>query len=144
SRRTGRRGCDSRAGDEVRRVVGRPGSIGVTVSPKRVALATLMRIAEPGTAFATYVGQHGPEAALAHLREGRSIDGVDVAALRHRLTDASGAEDLRRAAAAGARLVTPDDEEWPPPLLDLQRLDPPMPCHGLWVCGEQRLAEMCS
>ena len=105
----------------------------------QIARATLLRVTEPGTSFASYVARHGVDEALAHVRDGRPIDGVDVNAIRHRLTDASGEADLQRAAAVGARLVGPDDDEWPVLLADLHRI--PAACYGLWVKGEMQLDE---
>ena len=105
----------------------------------QIARATLLRVTEPGTAFAAYVAKHGVDEALAHAREGRAIDGIDVEAIRHRLNDASGEADLERAASVGARLIGPGDDEWPVLLADLGRI--PAACSGLWVKG-QRLDEL--
>ena len=112
---------------------------GVT-DDERIALATLLRVAEPGApSFARWVRERGPQQALAEIEDGASAPGVDHAALLHRLKTASGERDLERAAAVGARLVTPEDVEWPGGLDDLQWVD--RDCLGLWVRGPLPLAK---
>jgi DNA processing protein len=117
----------------------------------RVALACL---AEPGSA-AVYelVRAHGPVAALGRILAGEAPESL-VGAARARLRDA-GPEQLAGAALArshriGARVVVPEDDEWPAQLADLRliarregdRLSrdtyPPV-C--LWVRGDPPLAE---
>jgi DNA processing protein len=88
-----------------------------------------------------HVRAHGVEATLADIRAGATITGVDVAALQQRLSEADGRRDLDTAAAAGARLVCPGDDEWPRLLDDLERID--ADCFGLWVRGPLRLDEAC-
>jgi DNA processing protein len=107
----------------------------------RIARATLLRISEAATPLVHHVRDRGVEATLADIAAGAPIDGVDVAALRVRLGEADGERDLATAAACGARLVCPGDEEWPGLLDDLVRVD--ADCFGLWVRGPQRLDEAC-
>lgn len=108
---------------------------------EHLARATLLRISEPGTALVRHVRSVGVDVTLADIRAGAPIPGVDVAALAHRLADADGRRDLDLAAAAGARLVCPGDDEWPAVLDDLERID--ADCFGLWVRGPLRLDEAC-
>jgi DNA processing protein len=108
----------------------------------RVALATLLRVTEPATSgLVRHVRAVGVGQALSDISAGRTIGDVDVPAMQHRLRTASGEADLAAAAAVGARLVAPDDEEWPRGLDDLAWTD--RDCLGLWVRGPLRLAEAC-
>src|SRR5206468_9037911 len=100
----------------------------------RVETAPLLRIAEPGTVgLAHHVRKVGVAQTLEDVRRGVPISDVDVDGLRHRLAAASGEADLAAAAAVGARLVCPGDEEWPPLLDDLQWVA--RDSFGLWVLG---------
>ena len=124
----------------------------------RRARAWLTRAVEPGTVdFWRYVDDVGPVEAVRRLRAGsaperiRSIVGVRA---RH---DESLA-DLARAERCGARLVVPEDDEWPAmPLHALtvavadephdhrdqsDRTTAPVPPVGLWVRGPARLEEL--
>lgn len=105
---------------------------------ERLARATLTRIAEPAVrGLVERVREAGAEAVVAEVRDGRPLAGIDVDALRHRLTTADPGRDLDRAATLGARFVCPGDPEWPRPLDDLawEGLD----CLGLWVRGSAPL-----
>src|SRR3954447_7125312 len=106
----------------------------------RVARATLLRVSEAATALVHHVRAHGVEATLADIRAGALIPGVDVGALKTRLAEADGARDLDQAAAVDARLVCPEDAEWPALLDDLARID--ADCFGLWVRGPERLDDV--
>jgi DNA processing protein len=113
----------------------------VVSDSERLARATLTRIAEPGVrALAARVREVGPEQVVDEVRTGRSLAGVDVEALRHRLATADPQRDIERAAALGARLLCPGDPEWPRSLDDLawESLD----CLGLWVRGPAALADV--
>jgi DNA processing protein len=111
-------------------------------APERVAVATLLRIAEPAVASLTaYVREHGVLATLDAVRSGAPIGGIDVDGLSHRLATASGERDLERAASVGARLLCPGDAEWPERLDDLRWVD--RDCFGLWVRGPLSLPEAC-
>jgi DNA processing protein len=108
----------------------------------RIARATLLRVSEPATlGLVRHVRAVGVEQALADIAAGRAIGDVDVPALQHRLRTASGEADLAAAAAVGARLVAPGDEEWPRGLDDLSWVD--RDSFGLWVRGPLRLADAC-
>lgn len=107
----------------------------------RIARATLLRISEAATPLVHHVREHGVEATLADVRARAPIPGIDVAALAHRLDEADGERDLAAAAAVGARLVCPGDDEWPSLLDDLARVD--ADSFGVWVRGAQRLDDLC-
>ena len=109
---------------------------------ERIERATLLRISEAATPLVHHVRAHGVGQTLADVRTEAPITGVDVAALRQRLREADGERDLAAAAAAGARLVCPGDEEWPALLDDLARID--ADCFGVWVRGVQRLDDVCA
>src|SRR5207248_10275262 len=108
----------------------------------RVARAALLRISEAATPLVHHVRRHGVEATLADVRAGAPIAGVDVAALNRRLAETDGERDLATAAAVGARLVCPGDDEWPALLDDLMRVD--ADCFGVWVRGPGRLGDVCA
>jgi DNA processing protein len=114
----------------------------VPLSPEeRVATATLLRIAEPGSPSLTaYVREHGVVATVEAVRAGASIGGLDVEGMRHRLAGASGDRDIERAAALGARLLCPGDPDWPELLDDLRWVE--RDCLGLWVRGTLSLSEV--
>jgi len=117
----------------------------------RVALACLV---EPGTRQVfELIAAHGPVAAL---RELTSADVGEIgAAVAARLARADphrlAATVLARTARLGARVVVPEDEEWPAQLDDLQLLPRPgaeqrvdrdgYPPVCLWVRGERPLAD---
>ena len=110
------------------------------VDDERVARATLMRIAEPGiTGLLQHAAQEGVVQTLEDIRAGMRIGDVDVSALLHRLSSASGARDIAAAARIGARLVAPGDDEWPPSLNDLDWVG--RQSLGLWVRGDVPLVE---
>ncbi|HEV2783497.1 MAG TPA: DNA-processing protein DprA [Actinophytocola sp.] len=112
------------------------------------ARAYLLRVAEPpATALAGLVARHGPVEAAALVRAGAGPDGVVAetsARRRHDRVD----EDLAAAERVGARLLVPEDEEWPQwQLLPLHRAadrgwrwaGAPL---ALWVRGSARLADL--
>ncbi|MBV9292349.1 MAG: DNA-protecting protein DprA [Frankiales bacterium] len=109
---------------------------------ERVALATLMRVAEPGlVGLLRHVAEHGVEQTLADVRRGAQIGDVDLEGMRHRLATASGEADLSAAAAVGARLVGRGEPDWPAQLEDLEWVG--RASLGLWVRGSRSLAETC-
>jgi DNA processing protein len=109
---------------------------------ERVARAELLRAAEPGTAAVVRaVRELGAVEVVAAIRARRSPCGIDAEAMYLRLADGAGERDLAAAAAVGARLVCPGDEEWPPALEDLTGLG--LDCFGLWVRGPRSLAPGC-
>jgi DNA processing protein len=79
----------------------------------RLARAYLLRVAEPpAVAVCHFVEQHGPVVAAELVRDGDVPAAVakETSARRHlELAEA----DLELAVGAGARLVTPEDDEWP-------------------------------
>jgi DNA processing protein len=124
----------------------------------RRARAWLTRVAEPGTIdFWRYVDDLGPIAAVRAMRCGsaperiRSIVGV-------RAEQDESLADLERAERCAARLVVPEDDEWPAlPLHALtvavsrepadhrrqpDRTVAPVPPVALWVRGPARLDEL--
>ncbi|WP_037345257.1 DNA-processing protein DprA [Sciscionella sediminilitoris] len=85
----------------------------MTGSNPRTARAYLLRVAEPpAIALRAFVARHGPERAAELVRAGQVPVAVDKETSARRHLDRA-ARDLEHAAAAGARLVTPEDEEWP-------------------------------
>ncbi|WP_018253682.1 DNA-processing protein DprA [Salinispora mooreana] len=122
----------------------------------RLARVALTWIAEPGNrSVFSLVEQHGAVGALTLLREGGAPEDALRQTVAARLSAgdplAVAAEAVERADRLGARLVTPVDDEWPPPVADLHRLvlagstrrvdretAPPL-C--LWVRGGHPLAE---
>ena len=107
---------------------------------ERIARAVLLRIAEPAnSALIDHVDRVGVVQAVDDIRRGAPLTGVEVDGLRHRLQTASGEADLESAARRGARLVCPEDAEWPAPLNDLGWVG--RASFGLWVCGPLSLTE---
>ncbi len=99
--------------------VGRPDTEpkGTTAQPTdeqlRLARAYLMRVAEPpATALLAFVDAVGPRAAAARVRAAEVPPQVlaETSARRH-LDQAAG--DLEDAERVGARLIVPEDAEWP-------------------------------
>ncbi|MFI2711756.1 DNA-processing protein DprA [Micromonospora sp. NPDC018662] len=123
---------------------------------RRLARVALTWLAEPGTrSVHDLVRRHGPVAALDLLLAGDAPDRTLRAAVRARTAAADAravaAEALTRAERLGARLVTPEDDEWPSRVADLRKLvlpdatrrvdvetDPPL-C--FWVRGGWPLGE---
>ena len=79
----------------------------------RKARAWLSRAFEPGSVAAwRFVERSGPVAAMSALRSGTAPTEVQALA-GERAGDDVSEEDLRRAERCGARLVVPEDDEWP-------------------------------
>ncbi|MFF0256667.1 DNA-processing protein DprA [Micromonospora zamorensis] len=123
---------------------------------QRLARVALTWLAEPGTrAVHRLVERHGPVATLDLLLDGGSPDGWlhSTVAARTAAGDARAvaAEALERADRLGARLVTPDDEEWPTQVAVLANLHLPdvtrrvdvetAPPLCFWVRGSWSLGE---
>jgi DNA processing protein len=121
----------------------------------RRARAWLSRAVEPGSVPVwRFVEQVGPVAATQALRAGVAPPGVQMLAGQRAGEDLSD-DDLRRAERCGARLVVPEDDEWPAvPLHCLTlaasevsgrqsnrtvALVPPL---ALWVRGNRPLADL--
>ena len=132
-----------------------PGAVHPVV---RRARAWLTRVVEPGTVdFWRYVDDLGPVEAVRRLRSGRAPDRIRSIAGVRAGHDESLA-DLARAERCGARLVVPEDDEWPAlPLHALtvavseepddhrhqsERTMAPVPPVALWVRGPARLDEL--
>ncbi|WP_116453149.1 DNA-processing protein DprA [Blastococcus litoris] len=126
--------------------------------PLRRARAWLSRAVEPGTIdFWRYVEDVGPVEAVRRLRSGRAPERIRALVGARADEDATLA-DFARAERCGARLVIPEDDEWP--ALPLHALtvavseEPEKPEHqsdrtkalvpplGLWVRGTHRLDEL--
>ncbi|TFV58798.1 DNA-protecting protein DprA [Geodermatophilus sp. DF01-2] len=139
-------------------LVGAGTSDGVAGPAVRRARAWLSRAAEPGSVvFWRFVEDVGPVEAVRRLRAGRAPDVVQALVGARARQDASLA-DLLRAERCGARLVVPEDDEWPGHLLHCLTLatleepdDPryqspraaaPVPPLALWVRGPARLDEL--
>ncbi|WP_307832034.1 DNA-processing protein DprA [Prauserella cavernicola] len=116
-------------------------------SAERLARAYLLRVAEPpAPALAAFVAEHGPVEAADLVRRGRAPEAVAQETSARRELDLA-QRDLDEAAQHGARLVTPEDDEWPAwPLLSLdvatgrgaQGVAAPL---ALWVRGDACLDE---
>ncbi|MEI4277956.1 DNA-processing protein DprA [Klenkia terrae] len=117
----------------------------------RRARAWLSRAFEPGTAeVVRWVEQQGPVAAVRALLRGSAPPRV-LALAGSRLAEDRTADDLAAAARIGARLVTPEDEEWPTVALHCltlaaaggdqggDRTTALVPPLALWVRGRPRL-----
>jgi len=114
----------------------------------RLARAYLLRVAEPpAPALAELVAGHGPVRGAALVREGRVPPAV-LAETEARSGVDRAAADLLAAEALGARLVVPEDEEWPAwPFAAFwpaaaRGVDWAVPPLGLWVRGPARLDEL--
>ena len=117
----------------------------MTTDEIRLARAYLLRVAEPpAPEVVSLVADLGPVRAAKMVRAGKAAD--DETAARRHLDFA--ARDLEEAAGKKARLVIPEDEEWPAwQLLALANaaargvpgMTEPL---GLWVRGPARLDEL--
>lgn len=112
-----------------------------TVDRDRLARAALSRIAEPAMqGLSTAVSRHGAAAVWAAVggdAPDRGIDAELLGRLRKVTRDVSPERDLELAAAVGARLVCPQDDEWPAALAVLGVEEP----LALWVRGALRVSE---
>ncbi|WP_089157004.1 DNA-processing protein DprA [Micromonospora sp. NBS 11-29] len=98
-----------------------------TEDDRRLARVALTWLAEPGTRSVHHLVQHlGPVATLDLLLAGDAPDRTLRSAVTARTTAgdarAVAAEALARAERLGARLVTPEDDEWPTSVGDLRLL----------------------
>lgn len=121
----------------------------------RRARAWLTRAVEPGVVdFWRFVDRHGPVTAVRLIRSGGAPARI-LGLVGARAQEDESLADLRNAERCGARLVTPEDEEWPgAPLQSLvlataaeptepnhqsSRVLAPVPPVALWVRGPGRL-----
>ncbi|MFE6611189.1 DNA-processing protein DprA [Amycolatopsis sp. NPDC057786] len=114
---------------------------------ERIARSYLLRVAEPpAPALADFIGELGPVAAAERVRSAECPPKVRDETAARRAHDYA-ERDLERAEAGEARLVIPEDDEWPAwPLLSLavaQRrgVSGVAPPPALWVRGPARLDE---
>lgn len=117
----------------------------MTTDEIRLARAYLLRVAEPpAPEVVSLVADLGPVRAARMVRDGKAAE--DETAARRHLDWA--ARDIEEATAKQARLVVPEDEEWPAwQLLALANagargvpgMTEPL---GLWVRGSARLDEL--
>jgi DNA processing protein len=114
---------------------------------QRLARAYLVRVAEPpAPALVAFVHRHGPVVAAELVRAGECPGRVgDETAARRELDLAE--RDLTEAEKLGARLVIPEDDEWPEWTLQALRIagdrgvrEGALPL-ALWIRGERRLDE---
>ncbi|MFE5567024.1 DNA-processing protein DprA [Amycolatopsis japonica] len=100
----------------------------------------------PAPALIDFVGEHGPVEAAERVQRAECPPAVLEETTGRRKHD-NAKRDLARATAAEARLVTPEDDEWPAwPLLSMavardrgvSGMAPPL---ALWVRGPERLDE---
>jgi DNA processing protein len=130
-----------------------------TAGPEvRGARAWLSRALEPGSVdIWRFVEREGPVAAAQALRAGTAPSRVQSLVGRRAEQDQRD-DDLVRADRCGARLVVPEDGEWPAPALHcltlaahdlpLERRDQPdrtvalVPPLGLWVRGDRPLDDL--
>lgn len=105
------------------------------LDPQRLAVATLIRIAEPADAkVGEALERLGAQDLIAAIQSGTG--GLSHGrALRLRLEAVDGAAEFARAAQVGARLVLPGEPDWPTQLDDLGPVRP----YGLWVRGTESL-----
>jgi DNA processing protein len=102
------------------------------------ARVALSRLIEPDDAgLGSLVEALGAEEVLAQIRAG-VLRSTRLASYRTRLPDLDVGADLARAAALGARLVTPGSDEWPPALDDW---GPRRPL-ALWASGSGDLGRL--
>ena len=124
----------------------------------RRARAWLSRAAEPGIIdFWRFVDAHGPVTAARLIRSGRAPARILALAGVRAQQDVT-LTDFRRAELCGARLVVPEDDEWPAlplhslvvatarepeePKYQTARTVAPVPPLALWVRGPGRLDEL--
>lgn len=107
-------------------------------SAQAAARVGLSRLSEPADAgLGRLVRELGPQEVLARITDA-SLRTDRLGDYRARLATLDIDADLAVAAQAGARLVVPDDEEWPPALDDLGDEAPLV----LWVAGDPDLARI--
>ncbi|EHK87299.1 DNA protecting protein DprA [Saccharomonospora azurea SZMC 14600] len=114
----------------------------------RAARAYLLRVAEPpAPALWAFVAEYGPVEAAWRVRAGDVPDRVAAETAARRELDLA-ERDLDEGAAQGARLVVPEDDEWPAwPLLSMEvamgrGVDTMAPPLALWVRGEVPLDDV--
>ncbi|ANS80679.1 Rossmann fold nucleotide-binding protein Smf involved in DNA uptake [Serinicoccus hydrothermalis] len=111
----------------------------MTTGGERRARVLLSRLAEPyDERVQQVVAEHGVEALVGYvLRDGRIPGGPDLHRLGARVERATAVDDAEVARLVGARVLVPQDPEWPACLDDLEH-----PPWCLWVAGPGRLDEV--
>jgi DNA processing protein len=122
----------------------------------RVARITLAHLAEPGRRdLGVLVRSVGPVEALARVLSGAlpaSLRDVTAARMSRVDPDALATRAVAEAERVGARIVTPEDDEWSSRLDDLVVLSKPVrdpverdtdPPHCVWLRGPLHLREAC-
>ena len=122
-----------------------PAAPAVVPEEAMTARAYLSRVAEaPAPALARLVAELGPVEAAERVRAGRVPEPVAAETSARRTVDRAAA-DLEAAAAVGARLLTPEQPDWPSwpfaafATVGARELTAPL---ALWVRGPGRLAEL--
>jgi DNA processing protein len=122
------------------------GAAPVVTEQVLLARAYLSRVAEPpAPGLGRLVAEVGAVAAAEQVHSGR-VDEQIAGETGARRTVHRPAADLAAAAAVGARLLTPEHEEWPGwpfaafAMSGQRELAPPV---ALWVRGPGRLSELC-
>lgn len=113
---------------------------------ERLARVALNALAEPGDPrFPRLVGELGAQGLYERLAADVDLDGLR-SQTSERLVGLDPAVVLEQAGRLGIRFVVPGDPEWPPPLSDLDRVEPlnqmsgaPL---GLWVRGPVPLTDV--
>ena len=144
--------------EELEDAVGTPVGAGEVHPAVRRARAWLSRVAEPGTIdFWRFVDDVGPVQAVRQVRAGSAPERIRTIVGVRAAQDESLA-DLSRAQRCDARLVIPEDDEWPAFALHAltvatsrepadhrdqpDRTLAPVPPVALWVRGPARLDEL--
>jgi DNA processing protein len=111
----------------------------------RRARALLTRIAEPDRELSHKVLAEGAVAAVRGLSEG-TLKTKNTLHWQARVAGARPDRDLEAARRCGARFVVPGDDEWPPTLDELARLDDDYASvpYGLWLRGDLDLRAACA
>src|SRR4051812_17653421 len=112
----------------------------------RFARAFLMRLAEPGTSptLWQFVADHGPAEAMRRLSNAEAPTALVPGGPRLESAGEAAEKDLHLADQLAARLVVPEDAEWPTGLINTfwsEDLDATPPL-GLWVRGDGNLASI--
>jgi DNA processing protein len=115
------------------------------MSRDRLARVMLSKVFEPGDPrLPALIDHYGAEGLVPRLVEGRDSSLRDaVADVGVRLAAVDARAELAAATRAGIRFLTPEDDEWPDRLGDLDQIEPVQDMVGapvgLWVRGPARL-----
>ncbi|BBH18224.1 DNA protecting protein DprA [Nocardioides baekrokdamisoli] len=118
------------------------------MSPDRLARVALSKVFEPGDLrLPALLAHYGAADIVSRLVAGNDPRLHEASAdVGSRLASVNAAADLERAAQAGIRFVTPEDDEWPAGLDDLDHIEPVQEMVGapvgLWVRGPARLGRL--